>query len=858
MIYYNIKCDFKKNITLFLLALLSVGLSAQQDTLYFGEGWKPTVKDSASFFRPPIKKQGELFIVKDYFISGQLQMEGLSKSDEKDIWQGQTTWYNKDGSIYQQGNYTDGKLNGDFVSILNNKKLIAEFKNSNYVSGERNINCGGGIFLYTKSVGDTIVEVMHADDIKGLRYETYRSADYKKGTYFIKYYGKEGTYIGQRRITKDSYAQGTEVDYYRNPMRVREIRYYNDEGQVFSSDYYYENGQVREKFDKTVLSKTFYSADGQELSILNYQLNKGRLKPFNGSHYYFYYGYNNQNNELIQSIRTYREGRLEYEEFRYKNQTPKSKAEYEAGKKIVQISFDETGKEIAQITYENYLPLNGTEIIGDRQTTYEDGKMVSEITYYPTTQIKLSEKTPETETFYDKQGKLLGVLNFDTTDNYAKPYEGQRFIADYQGDISSIEEYKGGFLSKRTSFRKRRVDDSKSLIHKHIEIFEEGGFNRTKEIAFYSNGQKQSEIDYKGYYETFGTFFDKEGIVLGSYDYKKKDGVLYKFFGDADPVKLMEVRKEGKLLKSKVYTYAPNTRGAVMATVLVEEFDIDCCAKFYTPDGNVIAEYSLKDQEAWEGTIYNTNSRQMYTLKEGKRNGAYKKYDYSNKSVLEQGQYENDMAFGTFEYFNYQGGLERTEQYKNDKLNGKTTYFDGNGKEIAKLIYEDGKPMDGILLRKAFSGKLPNEETYENGKLIKRVSQDPNGKRITKFVDGKETETIAYYKDSDTKRLSYSVENGYINGEVVRYDKKGVETGRGIFENGKFREGIVFMHGTSVKGKPDHIILERGPDVLKVTFMGQNDKVLFQSEENLAFGVATVFTQQLGIYMDFLNPSNLY
>lgn len=844
-------------LCLVVLIVTNTPLFAQQDTLYYTSNWKTTVKDSASFFRPPVQKLGKLYKVKDFFINGQLQMEGFSKNAEKDIWEGRTTWYNEDGSIFQQGNYSDGKLNGDFVSILDDKQLVAEFKNNRYVSGERNLDCGDGRYLYTKTVGDTIVEIMHGADINGLRYETYRTADYSK-TYYTRYYGKNGTYIGERKISKDGYASGTEVDYYRNPMRIREIRYYDAKGQIFSTDNYYENGQYREKFNKVELSKTYYTTDGKELGKMKYRVDRGRLKPFEGKHFYFFYGYNNRKNELIQSIRDYENGKIVYEEHRYENQTVKSKTEYDEGKKTLQISFNEMGEEIARITYDNYIPQNGTEIIGDTETTYEDGKVVSAIQYYPKTKIVLSKKTPESEKFYDKDGKELGVLKYDLSVDYPKPYEGKRFTASYEGEISLIEEYKAGSLYKQTSFRKRVLTEDKSETYKKITIYEEGSYNKVKEMAFYSTNQIQSEISFSGYDKTFGTFYDMQGKVLGTFDYRKKDGTLYEFFGESDYVKLFEMYGEGKLFKSKKYTYGPNNKFGNIDPVLIEDIDIDCCAKSYNIEGDTIAECTFKDQKPWEGTIYDTLDRTLYTIKNGERNGSYKKLDYNGNIILEKGQFENNMAQGEFNYYSYQEILQRTERFKDDKLHGETVYYNPDGTALTSIIYENGKPMNGTILLKSYSKNPANKEIYKEGKLIERLSFDENGKRVTKFKDGKETETIAYHKESNVKRLSYAVDNGYLTGAVVRFNENGVETNRAIFENGKFIKGDVILYGTNIKGRPDHIILERKPDFLKVTFMGQNDKVLFTAEENLAFGVATVFTQQLGVYMDYITPNNLY
>lgn len=849
-----------KSISCFVLLFSLVSpICAQNDTIYYNAKWKVTVKDSASFYRPPIKKEGDLFRVQDYFIDGTLQMNGTSKSDEKDLWEGVVTWYNKDGSIHQQGNYTNGRLDGEFVTILNGKKLVAEFKNNRYITGQQNISCGGGMYLYTRQKGDTIIATMYGEDLNGLRYETYRLKDSKRGDLFTKYYKADGSYMGKKSITADGYVDGIEVDYYRSPMRIREVRTYDDQGYVFASDFYYRNGEFREKFEEEPeLKQTYFSSDGKVLGELFLQMKNGKPIPWTGRQVNFYYQHLNEDNASVQTIRDYKNGTMVYEEMHYENQVIKSKTYYENGGKERQISFDETGKEIGSIEYANYLPINGVELIGDRKSTYKDGVLVSETNYYPKTKNVLSKKTDALETYYDKEGNELGVLKYDNANNYPKPWDGTRFVASYEGEVSSIEEYKNGYVTKKTSFRKRSVGDKKTVRFKNIETFEENGFDRLKEISFYSNGNKQSEIDYKKYEKVFGTFYDRTGKLLGTYDYIKKDGVMFEFFGDSDEVRLMEERKETKLLRSKVYTYGPNREYGAIDPVLIEDIDVNCCAKFYSAQGDLLAECTFKDQKPWSGTAYNTTERTKFTLKNGLRNGLYQKLDYNNITVLEEGQFKNDEEQGLFKYYDYNANLVRTDNFTNGELDGETIYYDTEGSVLAKLHYKNGKPIDGIKISKAYAGNEPTKETYEDGVLVERVSTAETGKRVTKYEEGQEKETTAYYPDSDKKRLSYSVENGYLEGTVIHYDTSGSEKHRATIEKGKLKEGTVYLTAGNIRGGASYIILEIESGLLKVRFMGKDDKVLFAAEEKLAFGTDTVFMQNLNIYMDYLGPDRLY
>ena len=253
----------------FLLTTVTVSLSAQQDTLYFTSKWKPTVKDSASFFRPPVKKEGDLFKIQDYYISGQVQMEAFSKSSEKDLWQGKVTWYNEDGSIFQEGNYINNRLEGNFITFMQGERLVATYKNGRIVSGKRNTPYGSGQ-MYIEQKGDTLYEVVYDKDIKGIRSEHWGTKNSYR--FLSKYYGANGDFIGERKLLPNNYYKGVEVLYFYDPMRVKKINY-EPFGQLLISETYYPNGQIREKVThEPDWSKTYYSSDGEKIAEITYQL----------------------------------------------------------------------------------------------------------------------------------------------------------------------------------------------------------------------------------------------------------------------------------------------------------------------------------------------------------------------------------------------------------------------------------------------------------------------------------------------------------------------------------------------------------------------------------------------------------
>ncbi|WP_299106600.1 toxin-antitoxin system YwqK family antitoxin [uncultured Winogradskyella sp.] len=841
---------------LFVVALQSLTLSAQQDTIYYNIDWKETVKDSAAFYRTPIKKEGDLFRIEDYYASGQLQMSGLSKSSDKAIWHGVVSWYNEDGKLYQSGNYKNNRIEGEFISFLNDKKLVAIYKDGYFKEGAMNRGQGRNKY-YTEIKNDTLKDIVYDGDINGVRYENYSVIN---GSRFLsKYYNDKGELLGKLERVGNGYNKGVEVYYYYNPMRVKQIRYYPYD-YMLGETFFYDNGQIRTKFElEPEIKNTYYTIEGDELGSVTYTMQNNYLKAENGSEYNFSYDYSGSP-VTITSIRTYKDGKLQKEELYYENGKVKSINTYIDNKKEIQISYNESGKEIARMTYNDYYPLTGTEIVGDRKATYKEGELIKEVNYYPKTKLVFSEKTKEEETYFDKEGNILGSLELEFVNQYGKPMNGMRFYSGYDTDISSIETYEDGYVIERTVFRIKKKKENEKIKFKHTEYFKSGSYNKYREIIYYSNGSKQSDIQYNGYDKKLGKFFNEKSELIGTYDYVKKTGIMYEFFYESNIVQLVKEVNNGTLIKSKKYDYGLNRSYDEINPVLIEETDVNCCATSYLRNGEVFAKAIYKDGHPWDGTVYDYNSHLKYTIKEGKRNGIYQKFDYNQDKVFEEGQYVNDKREGVFKTYNYLGQLKYSQTYQNDVLNGKAVYFDKEGNETSTLIYKNDLPFEGVKIIAAGYNSKPTEETYSNGLLTQRVSFDETGKRVSTFENGKKIETIAYHKDSDKKRLKYTVDNYYINGKVIRYDESGKEQHKAIFKNNKLESGVVFISGKSTYDqRVSYIILNKEIDKLSVTIKGHKDETILFAEENLDGGnYSSKYIEKLGLYINNLTPQSLY
>ncbi len=829
-------------------------LAAQKDTLYFNEYWQTTVKDNADFYRIPLKKIGNLYEFQDYYMSGQLQMKGLSKSATKEVWEGVVVWYDEDGGVRQKGMYKGGRLDGEFLSYREGEKLVAQFKNNRLIKGEQLVK-NGSYNYYRKKRGDSVFAIVYDKDVTGIRYETAGNGIDNKVR--IKYFGKNGVFIGERTKNTDGKIVGLDVSYYYKPMRVKEIKYYKG-GNYLTSTMYYGNGQLRELYEKKPThTKTYYAEDGTVIGRVKFGMNQGYLKAEEGKIIYFKRSKGQEGKLFIATVYEYEGGKKVDEEYRYENQQVERKVLYEAGEKKEQRSYNETGEEIARITYKNYLPHTGAELFDDRKVTYKEGTLVEEIAYYPKSKIRFSVKNLEKEMYYTKEGVLLGELAVKNNDGYPKPMNGAQYTIGYDGDINLIREYKHGSVIKSTSFSKRGNDTKTSKTFKRIEEFQEGSYSKIRERSFYSNGSRQSVMTYVGYNKKTGIFYDAQDQEMGRYDFLKQDGTHYEFFDTSDAVRLMEVRVMGKLKKQKRYNYGPGGTSGDIRPILEVDVDIDCCGTYYDREGKLFASLEFKEGQPWNGTAYDHNTREFYTVSEGKREGAYRQYDYNGK-ILKEGNYKDDKEEGLFSFYTYNGDLSKTEVYQNGELNGTSHYYDIDGALTSQLVYKEGNPIEGTRVVQAAYNQKGSRETFKDGQIVTRISYDKNGKRKTRFLEDKAEETTAYYDDTDKKRLQFSIKDNYLEGTVTRYDVNGEAEYIAVVEKGRLIKGAILLIGKDVRGGAEYIWVEKQPDLLKVRFIGETGKVLFKAEENLAFEEFSVFLRQLHVDVEYLNEYLLY
>jgi len=841
-----------KGVVVILFLLVSIYSTAQNDTIWYSENWKVTEKEDAKFYRIPVEEKNGLFIMQDFYVSGKKQMIGTSKFANKDFWHGKVTWYNEDGTVFQQGNYTDNKLDGEFITFLDDKILKAIYKNGRFLSGKQNVNLSSGKY-YKELKQDTLIEITHSNGFNTRRSERYSVKD---DTYFrlvhAKHYDKNGDFIAKMTYDNGVPIEGAEVYFYYGTDNVKTISYYKN-NNIIGTTFYDGRGQVREKFYmKPEYKSVYYSREGKKMDSIIYQIIDGRLKPHIGKKYYYVNNKKNKDEIDITSIYKYADGNLSWIKlfednklFSYTTYKDKNRAD-----KV--IYYNKNGKPKDSLLYKNYVAFKGTEYTksyGIRK--YDNGKIAEETLKYRNTDKVFKHRKGTVEKYYDKEGNQIAEMKLKEGDYYTRQ-EGTQLTIDYLDRITSELTYKNTKKIKEAYISYPRETNEG---FKEETFFEDDGFSYLKKVRYYANGQKQSDIDYNRYTEKFGEFYDKEGTLLGTYDYDKKEGELYEFFYHSDQIKKIEKWRAGKLVRLLRYEDQYVRGSQDKKYILLEDIDVTKEALIYSRDGELLSKLIYRDGEPFEGTFYSYSTRTRSTYKNGKLNGKYEKFDYGSK-VIESGNYKEGLKEGKFTFYNNSGTVTHFINYSMDKRQGEATYFDAEGKIMATMVFKDDLPYDGKqILREYRSATIV---VYEKGKLVSKLEEKKTGDIYTAYRDDREELITVYYPSEKIKKYSFSTTRSTLDGKVTRYDTNGNEMHTANFVNGKFVSGEIWVIPNYDNQKElEKIICKKTDTLYEVIFISKAGDEIFNAKEIPQVGIRS-HIDKLNLGLDYINYQNLY
>ena len=209
----------------FLVWILSFGALAQ-DRIYIDSIGNSVEKENAKFYRILSEKKG-IYHIKDYYLSGKLQMDAYSK--DKDFRRledliGKFSFYYENGKVETSGEEIKGKYHyksfdkkGRLVTLLRQSEPVYQ---ENYIYSDQGFNS-----LYITENGVVKKNIDFDKDLKKARIERIYETD---ESVIANYYNNAGKLIASRTYTQKGAKAGTDASYYFSPVQLRKITQWDD------------------------------------------------------------------------------------------------------------------------------------------------------------------------------------------------------------------------------------------------------------------------------------------------------------------------------------------------------------------------------------------------------------------------------------------------------------------------------------------------------------------------------------------------------------------------------------------------------------------------------------------------------
>ena len=312
--------------------------------------------------------------------------------------------------------------------------------------------------------------------------------------------------------------------------------------------------------------------------------------------------------------------------------------------------------------------------------------------------------------------------------------DGTSFEYDKNGIITSIAQYKKGFLVNRDN----------------INRFDYNGLKRGLWKEFYENGSVKSECIYlDGKKNGFLKEYSEEGNLVKIEKYINGEKQL-----DAPELKNYEIR----------YDYYPNGKIKVAGSYYNNK--AEGVRREYSPDGKIEKSYILMDGKVTGMGIVDEN---------GWKQGRWKEY-YDDGSLKQEGSYLNTKKTGEWKFYFPGSGnvIEQIGTYtKSGKPDGEWKWFYESG-HIHRIENFNNGIEDGPMEEKTDSGMVIMKGNYQDGLEDGSWKYQLEGHREEgKYVDGKRTGVWKHYFPNGILSFEGNYDDGQPNGVHKIYWENG-------------------------------------------------------------------------------------
>ena len=492
-----------KNLYILVFILIFSSLSAQE-RIYLNENWRPTTKEKASFYRET-SKEGKLIRIKDFYINGKLQMEGLASKIEvgDEVLEGEIKWFDEEGNLEKVGNYKNGKRIGvekEFypdgrISKEDFPKLNGEIHATEYVYKDQT----GGYNKFTEWKDGHMIETTYDEDIKLIR-------DVQIGVEDFEFYDEKGKLIGKLNDDYSKGKNGTEVLYFYNPMKVKDVLQYKD-GQQISSKSYFPNGVLEREINSIGTIGTFkkYDRSGKLIAQNTSQVTEEGSFPIDGTYALEEYLDETGNLSYVKRFATYKDGKIVNRKFFYENGKIETE---ETPKEVTRYKLD--GSVQHTMLYQNEKPFDGVEIIDNKAIIkYKNAKLLF-LEYYIDELKTLGYNVIFNDKINRYEQKIFDgnsdykLLKYLVTTKEAESYEDEGAIITYQNGkpiaeaVLKNELLQSGKVIFFDDKKAKTIFETEDGIYTKITTYDENGelvtshsFSNTK-----NGSQPKIKIDF--------------------------------------------------------------------------------------------------------------------------------------------------------------------------------------------------------------------------------------------------------------------------------------------------------------------------------------------------------------------------
>ncbi|WP_158962796.1 toxin-antitoxin system YwqK family antitoxin [Myroides fluvii] len=791
---------YKKLLPIALLFSSAIYSQTAKDTLWVNAYDEVTTKALASSFRlsKPTKKNGLEEITTYNKDTKAIEIKGLGSFDsQKTItYDGKVTYYNADGSInfdmfFEQGNAIKITSTDPFTQ----EEYILTYENGYPYDGTMVQLYKNAYFYYAISEGVYLSYIYVNKDNANEKYIFAFNED--NNIIEEQFINAKGEVVYTATYDDGIVQNGTAIILDYDTFRPSTTSTYVD-GVNTETISYFKSGQLKLKTTATATKTTtvFYDDKGKVLGTYKADLDDYGTESNQEGTYLFYNEYADTP-DVPTSQSEYKKGSLVKETIFYEQPTafvPKSTKFYKGDYYLEKIEyFNENGSKKGELIYDEdgYTPQNGVLYDDDSVTTYKNGVLVEKKTFYSTGEI-FEDATEFTSTYYNKKGVVIGKLQSKKgTYGYTEPFNGD-FITLTNDEIGTKVKYEAGQSVYSATYEAYPSYDSKPILRDEIFTPTTG---TAKRVHYTRQGKKSSEelFNKNDYDQNIlkVTYFDTKGKVTGVFDNIEKEGTHYTFF-DNDAIESTSTYSKGELIYKKEYVNKNGMYSTEVDPYLASEINYNKEGVFYDMEGNQIAKASYKAGKPYTGTVsvYDGYATTVTTYEKGLKEGIETfKSDYADY-IATKTYYKADELVKEENYIdNY---LQSSKLYENDELHGPTTFYDEEGEVIATLEYKNGNALNGTTISYGYDSNAYT--TYKDGVITyEKTVSTYTGLLLSEesiLTDGSMQKNI--YDENEALVYQYGMKDYVLHGTYTYYENGKVKY-KSTFNEGRLVEGAVAL-----------------------------------------------------------------